>query len=248
VLLDKTLKSLRDSIVATPLDKDLLRKVMDKMKAANDYTDFRFRSSTNAEDIPGFTGAGLYTSKTGSLVSPDKSVDHAIKKVWASLWTLRAFEERMDAHIDQSNLAMGILVHRAFGTEEVNGVAITRNLYREGYPAFTVNIQQGESSVVLPENQATPEQILIKYGDLDTNSDDFNVEYISHSSLNDFQPILSREELRVLATYLYAIKKRFYYAAGGAVLGPDFYDFAMDIEFKLDRGSRKIYVKQAREY
>ena len=248
LLLDKSLKALRDSIVSCPLDQNLLRMVTDKMKAANGYTDFRFRSSTNAEDIPGFTGAGLYSSKTGSLTRPDKKVDHAIKKVWASLWTLRALEERMNAQIDQSNLAMGILVHRAFGTEEVNGVAITRDLYRAAYPAFTVNIQKGESSVVLPENQATPEQFLLKYGDLDANSDDFSVEYISHSSLNEFKPILSREEMSLLAAYLYAIKKRFYYAAGGMVLGPGFYDFAMDVEFKLDRGTRKIYVKQGREY
>lgn len=247
-LLDKNLKTLRDSIVARPLDPGLLQRVTAKMKATKEYTDFRFRSSTNAEDIAGFTGAGLYTSKTGSLVRPDKTVDHAIKKVWASLWTLRAFEERMHANIDQTKLAMGILVHRAFGTEEVNGVAITRNLYREGYPSFTVNIQIGESSIVLPENQATPEQLLLNYGNLDANSDDFNAEYIAQSSLNDFKPILSKDELRQLAAYLYAIKKRFYYAAGGMVLGPDFYDFAMDIEFKLDKGTRKIYVKQAREY
>lgn len=247
-LLDRHLKTLRKNIVEKPLDPGLLRLVTDKLKSTEAYSDFRFRSSTNAEDIPGFTGAGLYESKTGSLVRPDKSIEKAIKKVWASLWSLRAYEERMNAHIDQSNLAMGILVHRAFGTEDANGVAITRNLYRANYPAFTINVQKGESSVVLPENQATPEQLLIKYDKIETDNDPIDIEYISHSSLNEFKPLLSQEELRLLAAYLYAIKKQFYYASGRTVLGSEFYNFAMDIEFKLDRGSRKVYIKQARPY
>ncbi len=246
-LLDKYLKALQDSILAKPVHRDLLRMVTNKLKSSN-YTDFRFRSSTNAEDIAGFTGAGLYASKTGSLVNPDKSIEKAIKKVWASLWSLRAFEERMHAHIDQSNLAMGILVHRAFGTEEANGVAITRHLYRDGYPACTVNIQKGEHSVVLPENQATPEQFLVNYSILNPGSGTVAVDYISHSSLNDFQPLLRMDEIQLLASYLYAIKKHFYHAGDRMALGTDFFDFAMDIEFKLDRGSRKIYVKQARPY
>lgn len=247
-LLYKHLKALQDDIVAAPLNRDLLQRLTDKLKSYPDYTEFRFRSSTNAEDIPGFTGAGLYDSKTGSLTRPDKSIEKAVKKVWASLWTPRAFEERMHAHIDQSNLAMGILVHRAFGTEEANGVAITRNLYRDAYPAITVNIQKGENSVVLPESQATAEQFLLKYSWPINGSDGFAVDYISHSSLNDFQPLLTTDELKLLASYLYAIKKHFYYAGGSVVLGSEFFDFAMDIEFKLDKGSRKIYVKQARPY
>jgi hypothetical protein len=247
-LLYAHLKALQESILAKPLDKTFLQMLTRKLKSAGGFTEFRFRSSTNAEDIAGFTGAGLYTSKTGSLIHADKSIEKAVKKVWASLWTPRAFEERMNAHIDQSNLAMGILVHRSFGTEEANGVAITRNLYRDSYPAFTINIQKGEASVVLPENQETPEQFLIKYSRSATATDAIAVDYISHSSLNDLQPLLLPEEIKVLASYLYAIKKHFYYASGRAVLGAEFFDFAMDVEFKLDKGSRKIYIKQARPY
>ncbi len=247
-LLYKHLTALQDSIEAKPLHRGLLKMLTDKLKSSKGFTEFRFRSSTNAEDIQGFTGAGLYASKTGSLTNPDKSIERAVKKVWASLWTPRAFEERMNAHIDQSNLAMGVLVHRAFGTEEANGVAITKDLYRDGYPAITVNVQKGEYSVVLPENQEIPEQFLVKFSSAVTGSDAIAVDYISHSSLNNFQPLLSMDEIKLLSSYLYAIKKHFYYASGRAVLSTDFFNFAMDIEFKLDKGSRKIYVKQARPY
>lgn len=245
--LDQQLKRLRDRIHAGSLDPNLINQIVRKMKTAGGFTDFRFRSSTNAEDLEGFSGAGLYTSKTGSLTRPDKSVESAVKKVWASLWTLRAFEERAQARIDQSQLAMGILVHRAFGAEEANGVAITRHLYREHYPAFTVNIQLGEVSIVLPENQATAEQILIKYDNLNPEKAP-DVEYITHSSLNNNQPLLTAAEIQELSKYLYAIKKHFYYASGGAVLGPGFFDFALDIEFKLDRETRKLYIKQVRPF
>ena len=248
VRLSYYLKVLQDSILTKPLNKDFYLLVINKLKQYPNYTEFRFRSSTNAEDIEGFTGAGLYTSKTGSLVDTSKSIDRAIKKVWASLWSMRAFEERMNANIDQKNLAMGILVHRAFGTEEANGVAITKDLYRANYPAFTINVQKGESSVVLPTNDETPEQFLIKFTYTITGSNEIALDYISHSSLNKQQPILSNEEINVLATYLTAIKNHFYIRLNKQDEIEDIDNFAMDIEFKLDKNTRKIYIKQARPY
>jgi pyruvate, water dikinase len=247
-LLEKSLKNLQDSIVAKPLDPVFLAKLIQKLQSFAPYTEFRFRSSTNAEDVEGFTGAGLYTSKTGSLTNPDKSVERAVKKVWASLWTLRAFEERENANIDQRSLAMGILVHRAFGTEEANGVAITKNLYRDAYPAFTINVQKGEVSVVQPENGEIPEQFLIKQTFNITGKDDIAVDYISHSALNGYQPLLTQAEIKQLAAYLEAIKRHFYYASGGMVLAEEYFNFGMDVEFKLDKGTRKIYIKQARVF
>jgi hypothetical protein len=40
----------------------------------------RFRSSTNAEDLDGFTGAGLYTSKSGDPNDPNSVLD-AVRNV-----------------------------------------------------------------------------------------------------------------------------------------------------------------------
>ena len=50
------------------------------------------RSSTNAEDLPGFNGAGLYD--TVANVRGKAALGEAVKQVWASLWNLRAVEER----------------------------------------------------------------------------------------------------------------------------------------------------------
>src|SRR5262249_6875624 len=50
------------------------------------------RSSTNAEDLKDFSGAGLYT--TVPNVRGDLQLMNAIKTVWASVWNYEAYEAR----------------------------------------------------------------------------------------------------------------------------------------------------------
>jgi pyruvate,water dikinase len=245
-LLSAKLEQIRDSIESAPLSEALIKMVTDRIGDARDIN-FRFRSSTNAEDVPGFNGAGLYDSKTGNVSNLKRPIERAIREVWASLWKQRAFEERMFFNIDQTNLAMGILVNKAFGTEEANGVAVTKNLYRDDYPAFTVNIQKGEESIVQPDDSIRAEQFLVNLSEVVTGSNDIAVDYICHSSLQPGSPLLTKAEIKVLTEYLLAIKKHFWkvYPKKG---GTTFNNFGMDVEFKLDAGTRKIFVKQARVY
>src|SRR5690606_12452291 len=109
-------------------------------------------SSTNAEDLDGFTGAGLYDSKSGDPNDPQRPVLDAVRKVWASVWYFRAFEEREYRSIEHTAVGMGLLVHNSFPEEEANGVALTNNPFdKSGLdPAFYVNVQLGDESVVLP--------------------------------------------------------------------------------------------------
>ncbi len=241
------LKQIRDSIENSPLSSELQAMVIAKIGGARNLN-FRFRSSTNAEDVPGFNGAGLYDSKTGSVTNIKKPIDKAIKEVWASLWKLRAFEERMFFNIDQQNLAMGILVNKAFGTEEANGVAVTKNLYRNDYPAFTVNVQKGEESIVQPDDNIRAEQFLIHFSNLITGLDNsMAVDYICHSSLQPGSPLMTEAEVRELAGYLMAIKRHFWKVYPNTKKDT-FNNFGVDVEFKLDSKTRKIFIKQARIY
>ncbi|GAF03927.1 phosphoenolpyruvate synthase [Saccharicrinis fermentans DSM 9555 = JCM 21142] len=123
------LTEIRTRIKRAPIDTILMKEVNSKVSTDCVYSRFRFRSSTNAEDAKGFSGAGLYTSKTGVRNSEKKSFEKVIKKIWASLWTYEAFSERAYYHIDHKDVYMGIPVHRSFPNEEVNGVAITKNIY-----------------------------------------------------------------------------------------------------------------------
>jgi pyruvate,water dikinase len=243
-LLDDKLKEIRKAIKKAPLDEKFLNEI-ENLVLENGIERLRFRSSTNAEDIKGFNGAGLYDSKTGILGDEKKTIEKAIKKVWASLWNLRAFQEREFFKIDQSTVAMGVLVHQSFPNEEANGVAITKNIYRPERIGFIVNAQKGDVSLVLPPLGVTSEQFVIKQNL--QMAEDIEIDYISYSSLNEEKPILSFAEVKKLNRILATIKLHFYKNIT-KVLKPSYEDFAMDVEFKIEENTRKIIVKQARIY
>jgi hypothetical protein len=228
---------LQDSIIALPIEPALLALVNARISEQEGYANIRFRSSTNSEDIKGFNGAGLYDSYTGIPGDPEKTIGRAIKRVWASLWNEAAFEEREYFKIDQTSVAMAVLVHRSFPNEAANGVVITENLYNQYNPGFIINVQAGEISITNPEGNYIPDQI-IRY-----TFDDIT-EYITHSNAPGMQDItvLSEEEITELADYCMAIRN--HYCNLNAACQ------TLDIEFKVDwiNGERKIYIKQARLY
>lgn len=249
--LDKALKAIRKRIKKYPIDSALVRRIHDQVALNPDFRRMRFRSSTNAEDIDGFNGAGLYTSKTGWVTdtAKHKTVEKAIRKVWASVWNFRAFQEREFFGIPQDQVAMGILAHRSFPDESANGVAITKNLYRKSYYGFVINVQQGEVSVVSPPDNVICDQ-LICYSDtkIDFFTEKAIVEYLSHSSLTDGKSVLTRDQVTHLTRQLARIKEHYYYNVRGIKKPINYKDFALDIEFKIDGPEDQLYIKQVRVY
>ncbi|MFT5780090.1 MAG: pyruvate,water dikinase [Crocinitomicaceae bacterium] len=243
--IERDLKAIRNKIMVTPVDSKLIAEVEAMIIRLGDYRRMRFRSSTNAEDREGFSGAGIYTSKTGELGNPKKPIDQAIKKVWASLWSYGAFMEREAFNIDHRFVAMGILVHRGFPEEEVNGVAITTNLYRENYLGFIVNAQLGNENVVQPTSGIECDQFIC-YPDETTSEygkKEGGIDIITYSSLNKGKLTMTEKEIQNLANVLEQIKRRYlrkHYTE------KTYFNFALDLEFKLDKGSRQLYIKQMR--
>ena len=230
----------------TPIDPKLLKSVAQMITQSGPYRRMRFRSSTNAEDAHGFSGAGLYDSKTGILFSTEKPIDRAIKKVWASLWNYHAFMEREYFNIEHSNVYMGILAHRSFPSEHVNGVAITKNLYRYGYFGFIVNAQIGNENVVKPKPGVICDQIVCYPNTLNNMYDEHHtIEIITTSNLNNGNLVMSPEEIYNLANQLNVIKKHFFYTP---YRGGEYLHFGMDVEFKIDGDHRELYIKQARPF
>lgn len=242
------LKQIRSAIKNTSISPKLDSLVSEHIEKSN-FERFRFRSSSNAEDIVTFSGAGLYNSVTGTLSNPNKPYNMAIKKVWASLWSERAFFQRKRAGIDQSSAAMAILMHRGFPDEELNGVAVTKNIYREDTPyGYTITMQKGDLSVVSVDLDHTPE-LSISY--LDNFSEFYNrlnaVDYITYSSITN-EPLLNMEDMKKLSRIFRVIKNHFYKSWN---IRDDIDNFAVDIEFKIDRdikNRRCYYIKQARPY
>lgn len=151
-------------------------------------SELKFRSSANAEDIPGFDGAGLYDSfsvkyaaedrgdRTCQIERSDDGVETklkvqprtaqcAIKAVYASLWNPRAIEERSFARLDHASAAMGIAVVPAYDSEapvSANGVAITRALGIDS-SGYTLSLQRGNNTVTNPLPGTLAERTLVTF-------------------------------------------------------------------------------------
>lgn len=237
---------IRWTIYSAPMDPVASTTIVDEVGArwASD-TRIRFRSSTNVEDLPDFSGAGLYTSASAELSEGEQAVANAVKVVWASAWNYQAFIEREFYRVDHRQVRMGVLVHAAFSDELANGVAVTINEFTPLRPAYFINSQVGEVSVTNPTGQAIPEQILYY-----TWYEEPEYEVITRSSLLSAddgtgsawpagRAVFTDPELDQLAGHLEIIHNHF----RGLYQGGQ--NFAMDVEFKLTPG-RLLVVKQAR--
>ncbi len=242
------LEKLRNDMMEAPVNADFEAALLEKLEAEYPAGQpMRFRSSTNAEDLDGFTGAGLYTSKTGNPSDPTKPVLDAIREVWSSVWYFRAFEERSYRSIDHQAVGMALLVHRSFPDEEANGVALTDNPFDKSglEPAFYVNVQRGDSSVVLPPAGVTTDSFLYYYGQQGQPT-----TYLSRSNLiEEGETVLTRAQVHELGEALQRIRNFFAPAYGPAFGSTDWW--AMDVEFKFDGEpgeEQKLYIKQARPF
>ncbi len=191
------LEQLRDDMEAAPVDPALEALLAARLGENFPGVRLKFRSSTNCEDLDGFTGAGLYESAVGDPTNPRRSYLYAIRKVWSSVWRLRAFEERAYRSISHREVGMAVLIHRSFPDEDAQGVAITANLFDPlgVEPGYYVNVQKGDVSVVLPPEGVTSDQF-IYHGDLPGQP----IVYLGHSNLVEpGETVLTRPEVETLS-------------------------------------------------
>lgn len=234
---DTQLEELRDNIEDATMPGWMLDSLAEMQNSFPSGTSIRSRSSTNNEDLPGFSGAGLYDSKTHH---PNEGhISKTIKEVFASLWNLRAFEEREFYRVNHFKASMGVLCHPNFDDEKVNGVGVSADPVYNTENTFYLNSQLGEELITNPENTYPEELLLKRYPD---GNENYSV--IQYSSLLDVDTLLmSDEQLDLLRQYLAVIHDRFavlYNAVGNPT-------FAMDIEYKID-STNQLAIKQARPW
>jgi hypothetical protein len=198
----------------------------------------KLRSSTNTEDLEDFSGAGLYESYA-AYASGDKAASLRIRKVWASVWAWRAYEERAFWNIDHLAVRMGVAVNQAFPDEQANGVLITQNIVDPLVAGMYVNVQLGEVPVTNPENGALPEVFSI----LPKPGGGIQVARQRFSSLSPDKPILADEE--VISLFLTSAKVHKHFAFLYQEPEPA---IAMDLEFKFHGPERALFIKQARPF
>ena len=234
---EKELKKLRKAIKDATTPAWMITALEEMHAGFPEGTSLRYRSSTNNEDLPGFSGAGLYDSKTQD---PDETeedgIDKSIKGVWASLWNFRAFVERDFNRIDHSATAMGVLVHPNYSDELANGVAVSYDPPTNRTGAYYVNTQVGEDLVTNPEALSAPEQLLLL--------SDGSYEVIVRSNQVESNELLMTDaqiaQLRGHLATIHSSFKTLYAPAAGE-------RFAMEIEFKIT-SDNVLAIKQARPW
>ena len=151
------LERFRDAIQKAPFDKALRAEVVARWRTQLGSRPVFVRSSSNAEDLPNFSGAGLYSS-VANVREAEKLID-AIKKVWASLWKFEAYEARVRNYVSQTDVHMSALVQVGIDMTK-GGVMITKDPFDpESKNAVYISAVCGHNSNVV-NNAGIPEQLL----------------------------------------------------------------------------------------
>ncbi|MGY8672464.1 MAG: PEP/pyruvate-binding domain-containing protein [Verrucomicrobiia bacterium] len=235
-VLDSKLNQLRKQITSGDMPVGLAAELGEIQNRFAKGVSIRCRTSTNNEDLPGFSGAGLYDSFTHK---PDEGhLTKSIKQVFASLWNFRAFEEREFYRIDHKLAAMGVVLHPNQKGELANGVAVSDDILYETKGNYYLNTQVGEDLVTNPDKLSSPEEILLGWWERDGH------QFVRRSAaVADGKQVLSDKHLAELRNHLGRIHSRF-----GKLyrIGQD-EPFAMEIEFKIKKDG-KLQIKQARPW
>ncbi|MBB4128561.1 hypothetical protein GGR77_003891 [Xanthomonas translucens] len=115
------------------------------------------RSSSNSEDLPGFSGAGLYT--TVPNVTRAEALAKAVQTVWASVYNFEAYEARTAAGLGQDAVAMAVLVQRAAPSDS-SGVMITRDPFDAAHRHITYISAKRGLGIRVVEGKRQAEQVM----------------------------------------------------------------------------------------
>jgi hypothetical protein len=198
------------------------------------------RSSTNAEDLPNFSGAGLYT--TVPNVRNYEQLYEAVKTVWASIWNYEAYEAREGFGMNHFGVYPSVLVQEGIDAESA-GVAITTDPFnRANKGAVYINAKRGLGIKVV-EGRRVAEQVLYIPGSNSTqvltrSDEDTMLKFDENGGVKELKieqnrAVLTDEMIRRLARVALQIKRIF----GGR---------DQDIEWVYAKG--QLYIVQSRPY
>lgn len=160
------LEKIRQEIEAAPLDPAFVTALTESWKKLTGEADAGapedvgvfVRSSTNAEDLPGFSGAGLYDTVPNVRGGAD-NVAKAVKKVWASVWNLAAYEERELYRIDHKQVYGAVLVQIGVAATAAGVLVTAHPTDPNDTKTFTINAKSGLGMRVV-DGKKLPEIIL----------------------------------------------------------------------------------------
>jgi phosphoenolpyruvate synthase/pyruvate phosphate dikinase len=239
------LEELRAKIQNGKFDESLKAEIIQRWKTQLGGKPVFVRSSSNAEDLPNFSGAGLYSSVPN--VKEEEKLIEGVKKVWSSLWNFHAYEARVRNYVDHTTVYMSALIQVGIDMDR-GGVMISKDPFdAKSKGSIFISAVCGHASNVV-NNQGIPEQVLLNPRSnsvvIMTLSDQKNsLRFDPNGDLKEVpdkcanptnKRVLSDAQVRSLANVATNIKKVFGNKA------------EQDIEWGILNG--KIYIVQSRPY
>jgi hypothetical protein len=234
------LSEMRERIKAGKVSDALREAILKKVHAEYEGKGLFVRSSSNVEDLPNFSGAGLHD--TVPNVKGDEQLVEALKTVWASLWNFDAYEARERAGIDHSKSFMAVLVQEGINADSA-GVMITTDPFdSDDRGGIYISAKRGLGIKVV-EGKKVAEQIIymplansVKV--LTRSDEDSLLTFDEHGGVKEVpisgdRAVLTDDVVRRLAQAASLIKNVF----GGR---------EQDIEWVYMRG--QVYIVQSRPY
>lgn len=231
------LKNIRQCILESQVPSATLLSIKNLIKQKFPFQRIRLRSSTNCEDLAQFNGAGLYASQGLNPWDSDKKLQKAILRIYASLWSEKAFWERAHFNIEQQQVAMGLQINPAFenANEWANGVVITEPNNKK--LKILINAQADSILVTNPTgNGEIPESFYV-------NPQKGTIEQINtKSSIKNI--FIDMPNSALILKTLTSITQKIHTAFVSNKKG-----YGVDIEFKImcnQTDSLSLFIKQAR--
>ncbi|HEY0080015.1 MAG TPA: PEP/pyruvate-binding domain-containing protein [Pyrinomonadaceae bacterium] len=234
------LAALRERMQKAEVNAALRAEVLLRVRVRFPGKGLFVRSSSNAEDLPNFSGAGLYS--TVPNVKDEALLIEAIKTVWASLWNFEAYEARERAGIDHSKVYMAVLIQEGINADS-SGVMVTTDPFdRDNREAMYISAKRGLGIKVV-EGKRIAEQIIYRPRSnavrvLTRSAEDSLLTFDERGGVKEVpitgeRAVLSDDVVRRLSRAGAAIKRLF----GGR---------EQDIEWVFMGG--QIYIVQSRPY
>jgi hypothetical protein len=152
------LEELRNKIMEGKFDEDLKAEIIKRWKTQLGGKPVFARSSSNSEDLPNFSGAGLY--KSAANIRSEEDLIKGVKITWASLWNFQAYEARVRQYVDQQSVYMSTLIQIGVDMER-GGVMFTTDPFdKKNKNAVYISSTCGHNTKVT-DNQGMPEQVLV---------------------------------------------------------------------------------------
>lgn len=138
------------------IPRDLIDEI-DYAYEAIGHSEVAVRSSATAEDLPGTSFAGQYS--TFLNVKGKEELYQSVKKCWASLWNFRAITYRIKQNIPDKDLAHGVVVQKMIDAEK-SGILFTANPVNGRRDQMLLNASWGLGEAIVG-GEVTPDQWIL---------------------------------------------------------------------------------------